>query len=378
MTTRWAILTGEYPPQPGGVSDYTRLVANGLTAAHDEVRVFAPPHASKADCGCAKPCLCRLPDNFGPWGLPKLDLELHRYRPHRILIQYVPHTYGWKAMNLPFAVWVSARSWRIAPVWVMFHEVAFPFRWRPPTHAVLGAITRMMARLVAGAAERLFSSTAVWGPFIHKLCPRAKPVEWLPIPSNIPDDSDIAAVRSAPGTVIGHFGTYGPATAELLGSTLFSLLAKRGRSAILLGRGGVGFRDCFAARHPELGGRVLATGELPPRELAARLRGCDVLLQPFIDGISARRTSAIAGLANGVPLVSNLGLLSERLWKDAQGIGLAPTPNSDALATATETILALGDGPRAEMGRRAAALYREWFSLDRTLAALRTPSESHR
>src|SRR5207248_6476969 len=26
----WHVLTGEYPPQPGGVSDYTRQVARGL------------------------------------------------------------------------------------------------------------------------------------------------------------------------------------------------------------------------------------------------------------------------------------------------------------------------------------------------------------
>ena len=32
MTT-WAILTGEYPPQPGGVSDYTLQVCRGLAAA---------------------------------------------------------------------------------------------------------------------------------------------------------------------------------------------------------------------------------------------------------------------------------------------------------------------------------------------------------
>jgi len=39
---RWAILTGEYPPQPGGVSDYTRLVAEGLAVGGDEVHVWAP------------------------------------------------------------------------------------------------------------------------------------------------------------------------------------------------------------------------------------------------------------------------------------------------------------------------------------------------
>ena len=39
---QWHILTGEYPPQPGGVSDYTRMVAEGLAAAGDEVVVWAP------------------------------------------------------------------------------------------------------------------------------------------------------------------------------------------------------------------------------------------------------------------------------------------------------------------------------------------------
>ncbi len=39
----WQIVTGEYPPQPGGVSDYTRLVARGLAGAGDRVEVWAPP-----------------------------------------------------------------------------------------------------------------------------------------------------------------------------------------------------------------------------------------------------------------------------------------------------------------------------------------------
>jgi len=38
----WAIITGEYPPQAGGVSDYTRIVAEALVAAGDEVHVWTP------------------------------------------------------------------------------------------------------------------------------------------------------------------------------------------------------------------------------------------------------------------------------------------------------------------------------------------------
>ena len=36
----WHILTGEYPPRPGGVADYTSQVAAGLAEAGDEVHVW--------------------------------------------------------------------------------------------------------------------------------------------------------------------------------------------------------------------------------------------------------------------------------------------------------------------------------------------------
>src|SRR5262249_13522359 len=38
----WHVLTGEYPPQAGGVSDYTFLLAQSLAAAADTVTVWAP------------------------------------------------------------------------------------------------------------------------------------------------------------------------------------------------------------------------------------------------------------------------------------------------------------------------------------------------
>ena len=108
---RWAILTGEYPPDPGGVSDYTRLVARGLAAAGDGVRVYAPPSRGTMvpdDPGVA---VCRLPGRFGPRSLLVLERLLAEHpRPDRVLVQYVPHAFGFKAMNLPFAKWIATRS----------------------------------------------------------------------------------------------------------------------------------------------------------------------------------------------------------------------------------------------------------------------------
>ena len=161
--TRWAILTGEYPPQSGGVSDYTRLVAEGLAAVGDEVAVYAPPQGLGPDSAPPGVRVRRLPDRFGLRGLRWLDRELARDRPDRILVQYVPHAFGLKAMNLPFAAWVAARARRVAPIWVMFHEVAFPFVRRPLRHNLLAVVNRVMARAVAGAADRVLVSIPSWG-----------------------------------------------------------------------------------------------------------------------------------------------------------------------------------------------------------------------
>lgn len=372
MTTCWAILTGEYPPQPGGVADYTRQVALGLASAGDEVHIFAPRQTFGKELDNPNLNLVRLSDHFGPRGLVELHRALGRLKVDRLLIQYVPHAYGWKAMNVAFALWVAVRAQRFAPVWVMFHEVAFPIR-RPLSHAVLGVINRLMARLVAGAAERVFSSITAWEPLIQRICPGVKPIEWLPVPSNITDDPAIAAIRTTTATSIGHFGTYGQTTVKLLEPTLICLLERHDRSVVLLGRGSVGFRDQFTAHNPHLAGRLIALGELQQDELAAHLRGCDVLLQPYIDGISSRRGSTMAVLANGIPLVSNLGPLSEPFWANLGCICLASSPSPEALSAATERVLSMNPTARAAMGREAVMLYRDNFGLENTIARLRNP-----
>src|SRR4051812_23874195 len=104
----WAILTGEYPPQLGGVSDYTRLVARHLAAAGHAVHVFTSAAAiagvSPMDPGVS---VHRLPDHFGRRGLRWLGEQLdHLPRPLRVLVQYVPHAYGHRAMNVRLPLWL--------------------------------------------------------------------------------------------------------------------------------------------------------------------------------------------------------------------------------------------------------------------------------
>ena len=184
QATDWHILTGEYPPQPGGVADYTRLVAQALADAGDRVTVWAPACDAGPDEACAGVTVRRLPDHYGSRSLAELGSELDRApRSRRLLVQYVPHAFGWKAMNVPFCLWLRSR--KRDHVWVMFHEVAFPSgRQYTIAQNALSLVTRRMASVVGRSAEGVFMSIPAWQPVLESLVGAGLRATWLPVPSS--------------------------------------------------------------------------------------------------------------------------------------------------------------------------------------------------
>jgi glycosyltransferase involved in cell wall biosynthesis len=281
-------------------------------------------------------------------------------------------------MNLLFCHWLGRH--RRHDVWVMFHEVLYPrIPGQPWRHRLLAAVTRQMARLSLSAARRVFVSIPAWEVILRSLAPRCPRVTWLPVPSTIPERppaADVATVRGGlglpPGALlIGHFGTFGPTIAPLLTGTLVPLLERDGRrTALLLGRGGTAFARAIELGRPDLHGRLLAPGELPPERVAAHLAVCDVLLQPYADGASSRRTSLMAGLAQGLPVVTTEGALSEPLWRQSGAVALAAPDQAGAAVEAAEGLLA-DAAARAALGEKARALYDEYFDLRHVLTVLR-------
>ncbi|NMO19694.1 glycosyltransferase family 4 protein [Pyxidicoccus fallax] len=371
----WHLLTGEYPPQPGGVGDYSRLVALGLVRAGQEVHVWAPGEAgTRLEDGVT---VHRVPALFTPVGLRRLARGLDGCPgPRRLLLQYVPHSFGLKAMNVPFCAWFAAR--RQEERWVFFHEVVYPWSARAPLkHQVLAGATRVMVRMVASAADRVFVSIPAWAEHLPSRARRH--AELRPVPSNIPTDAPEAAVQAVRAKlggerVVGHFGTYSSLIAEPLERVLVPLLrADSGRRALLLGRGGEAFRDSLTGRHPELASRLHAPGGLAPEDAAAHLRACDVLLQPFPDGVSARRGSVMAGLGLGMPIVTNSGHLTEPLWRELRPVALVDGAEPGPWTEAVDRLLTRPE-ERAALRERATRVYREHFALERTLEALLRPS----
>jgi glycosyltransferase involved in cell wall biosynthesis len=373
----WQIVTGEYPPQPGGVSDYSRLLAHALADAGDSVTVWAPA-CRQPDESYPRVSVRRLADRFGPGSLRWLDRALDALpEPRRLLVQYVPHAFGWKAANLPFCFWLRSR--RRDSVWIMFHEVAYPHGTAYSlAENVLALVTRWMAAIAGRHAERIFVSIPGWRPIVESAVGKSVPLEWLPVPSSVPvadDAAGVASVRSrmAHGhPLVGHLGTYGRLIRPMLRSTLPVLLAATDCRVLLLGRGGDGFRDELTAAYPELAGRIDAPGPLSPDDLSRHVSACDLMLQPYPDGVSSRRTTVMVALAHGRPVVTTFGDLSEPLWSGGDVV-LAAVDRPDELAAAAASLIA--DPARLrDLAARARALYAERFDVRHTVAILRSAS----
>jgi glycosyltransferase involved in cell wall biosynthesis len=369
----WQIITGEYAV--GGVGDYTRRIALSLADSADEVNVWAP--MSKNGFPNDEGVLVHaLPGRFGARALMILDHAISAADESVILVQYVPHAFGFKAMNLPFCCWLSAR--RRCKIFVMFHEVAFEAASLHLRHSILEVVTKVMARLVAGAASRIFVSTSSWERMLQPMLRRRLAIESLPVPSNVDVVDDTEAIRETrlsyvPGNafLIGHFSSYPENIQPYLCQAIPALLSDRRVGMVLIGRGSKELRQVISARSDHALTRLHATGELGSHEVSLHLSACDLMIQPYPEGITTRRTSTMAAIAHRRPVVTTKGELTEPIWSETAAVSLVPVDDIRNLA-ATVGHLLDDLGERERLGQAAFNLYRESFDLRHTVNTLRT------
>ena len=375
---RWHLITPEYPPNVGGVSDYTCQLAERLAAEGDEVHVWCSGRSGASpDNG---PSVHREFGGFTPADLRHAGQALDRFpAPRHILVQWVPHGFGYRSMNLPFCWWLWRRAERGDFVELMVHEPFLTFDWASPLQNIAALAHRCMTILLLRAATRVWVSIPHWERMLRGYAlGRQIAFQWLPIFSNIPVADDPARTQAikrqyADGDrlLIGHFGTFGPGITTLLGPILTALGGDSiPQTILLMGDGSHQYRQSLMERESRLGAVIQATGRLSACELSHHLSACDLLIQPYPDGVSSRRTSFMAGLANAKPTVTTTGWLTEPLWFDSGAVALAAAGDTDAFV---KQVRRLRDehAERLRAGSAAARLYKERFDISHTISALR-------
>ena len=316
---RIALLTGEYPPQPGGIGDYTAELGAALLARGHDVLVFTIADGrfqivdlARARTGLQSPSPNRYADwGWSCWGAVRAALA--RTQPDVLHIQYQTGAYAMHpAINfLPWRLRLLRQRPRVI---VTAHDLRLPYLF-PKAGPLRGWVTR---RLLADADAVVVTNEA---DFLHVSQERSNVLELIPIGSNIavapPPGYDRAAWRARLGAaddtiVVAYFGliSYTKGLDVLLDALV--RLPVNIRLLVVGGAASATADRAYAERIQQqiaaqgLASRVTSAGHCPADQVSGYLLAADMAALPFSDGASFRRGSLLAVLAHGLPTVTTL------------------------------------------------------------------------
>jgi glycosyltransferase involved in cell wall biosynthesis len=383
MTLKVTFLTGEYPPMQGGIADHIAYLGQRLAPLQVASSVLISRRWQET-----KPVLANSPESISTvypvipnWGWrcwPAVSRFLTTHRPEVLHIQY-------QAAAFDLGGWVNWLPWylkqRRAPVRVVttFHDLRIPYifpkagalRWR----SIL-ALARYSDAVICTNREDQITLANI--PQLKdkrlRVIPLGSNVEPQP-PANFERNSWRARYQVGQGAfLMAYFGFLNESKGgeELVEAA--ALLRRQGLDAQLLLIGGdVGHADhnniAYAKRIEglieqfALGPFVHRTGYVDLPEVSASLLAADAVVMPYRDGVSFRRTTLIAALRHGCPVVSTMPAKAGMIPEIQPGENMLLAPPGDATALA-RALTPLATQPQlqqrlAQGARQLGALF-EW------------------
>lgn len=366
------LISAAFPPDLDGIGDYTWWLAKTLVEQGCRVTVFTRGgNCSEVPGGLVNGFYDPArPRSFGDLVQLLEDGEA----PDWVVLQYNPFSWGARGFCPEVArTWSRLRSdkgedrVRLA---VMFHETMVP-RW-PWKFTVMRTWQSRFFQQVCTASDRIFVSSGRWLTQVTATQAKGR-ASILPVGSNIPV-SPISREEArdrwqiSQGTMVaGIFGgAHGSRRIDWIAEAAKRYLAQAGERELLVLH--VGPDEAAIGRVLE-GIPFRSLGVRSPDQVAEALRAMDCLMSPFVDGISARRTSAIAPLLNGVPVATTVRGWSDAVFRTADERALLLSQAQDGEGFARD-FLAWLPGVGAAGGEAAQAFaLREfsWEGICRTL-----------
>jgi glycosyltransferase involved in cell wall biosynthesis len=362
------IVCPDFPPKRGGVADYTGRLAREL-AGRFQVTVLTTT-ASQHESDFAVRALDAGWDDAAR--LAAATMAFSHGGP--ILWQYVPHMYGRGGVNsaVPLVMDVLRRQGHRQVI--NAHEIAAGLS--PWPHRLYYALAhRRQWRKILKTADAIGVSTEAWlVDWTRRLPVTASKLCLSPSPSAIPrvtvDPGHARRWReqhSLPveARILAYFGS-------ISGNRHIDWLARSWEAAnnsghpVALVMLGDEPRFDVPATLREL---FRPLGFRPADEVSRTLQAADVLALPFIDGVSERRTTFMAGLDHGLPVVSTFGHGTGPALREANFLRGADNRSAEEFIRLTLELLA--DEPqRAVLGEAGRAAYLERYDWPVTIARI--------
>ncbi|WP_129673349.1 glycosyltransferase family 4 protein [Candidatus Chloroploca sp. Khr17] len=368
------LLTGEYPPVPGGVGDYTRCLAQALDARGYTVTVLtieggllvlyrvAEGHQREvltaAGTGLDWSARC--------W--PALIAALDVLRPDWLHIQYQTGAYGMQAgINLlPWRLRGLRPRLRVA---VTFHDLL-----RPYLLPKAGPLRDWVHHRLAADADTVIATTSADAQALARY--RAA---HIPLGSNMAVAPPQAFLREEWRAMLGirpdefvvaFFGLLSPTKGAhlILDALEGSELPWR---LIMIGGAATAPQDVTYASalrtrvsQKEFARRTILTGHVTNEFVSAHLLSADCMALPFADGASFRRGSLLAALTHGCPVITTTPADAATATLLREAVLFVPPGDAPALAEALRRLAS--DAPLqaslAAAGRQLATSF-DWSTI---------------
>ena len=360
---RIGLLSAAFPPDKDGIGDYTFRLAGELSRNGNEVTVLTSSGRARLEGSGAD--VVPFYDPARPASIRRLVESLSRHAPLEwLVVQYNPFAFGPRGFcpHLPAALSTLKKAIPGTKVALMCHETYYT-PWRPLRLGIMRLWQCPILAVLARIADKLMASTERWVRQVE-LFSFGKPVRFVPVGSNLPDYAeDPHPLREELGVsntfVVGLFGSAHISRHVDWVAAATRNLQKSGSTRVAVFYIGADGRIIA----PQFQGiEFLDFGFLEPEQAAARIKAMDVLLCPFSDGISARRGSAICGLQQGRPVVSNIGPSTDQIFKEwnRKGVCLSEGGVQEFVSTSEE--LAANPDLRLRVSRGARSFYEKTFS----------------
>ena len=370
------MVSARFPPQQCGVGDYTYFLSEALGRTGHEVDVLTAV-GDLDDSMYPVRSKVRLRRVITGWETARLGRIIKRIGEvdaDAIVIQYTPHSFDRRGITFAINVLPTLlRVGRRKRVVTNLHELFIPFG-NNFKHNAAALWQRAGARLLASGSHALSVTTREWERHLRLMGVR-KRIELIPVGSNIPrvevSEEERAQLRqqilgTSDGVLVAGFGARHDRDVQAVMGA-FSDLKRRVR-ARLVWIGGEQSQLPPKVVHSDRAnfveqGDVEWTGFKPHPVVSRLLRACDIMLLPFIDGVSTRRTSAVTAFQHGLPLLTTRGSHLEPWFIHGENVYLTPCGDPRALAAG---LLELAGAPelRSRLAGGGRALYQKHFAWD--------------
>jgi glycosyltransferase involved in cell wall biosynthesis len=378
------LVTGEFPPMQGGVGAFTQELARAFDAAGHEVHIVTsrdarPANHKRSLTGGKDPDdlgFAQLHAHIGRWRWPSLDAVADVVLRHELDVlnlQYQPAAFNMNSAAINFLPW---RLKQVTTTIVTFHDLRVPYLFPKA-----GPLRRRAVDFLTRQAHGIITTNTVDFARVQQITDR--PVAQIPIGSNIQtyalNHVEVAEVRTQLGLadndhLLGYFGFLNESKGADTLLQALALLDEQYHLVFIGGQTGASdpTNERFLAQMRALSAaldleqRVHWTGFLSDERVAAHLHAAEMIVLPYKDGVSLRRGTLMAALANGRPVITTAPQVPEPALQNSAAMQLVPPDDPAALAVSIRDLA--GDAARLESLSAGALALAHAFSWDNIAA----------